>query len=368
MKDETTGLVSIIVPVYNTESCLADTLNCLAAQTYESLEFILIDDGSTDGSAAICKDFMDKDTRFTYVRQDNAGAGAARNHGIDLARGEFLMFADADDLYEITLVEELCAALQRDESDVAICRADVFIDGDENVPVRPYFDYPQPGPCCPSEIAGRFFQSFTCVPWDKLFRTSLVKGNHLRFQTLKYSNDNYFVLMSLLLSRCVTWGDTVLVHHRVGAGGSLRDNMYLAPTCDLEMLDALRSSVAHNVAAELPGLSNSLDTFTAQCVCSAFFILATQSDDGCRVFWRHLVTKSIPEWERLEGTSLGIDEFKLRLRFNAMKNNGPDRAIWAYSILGKNGTRTASLNRLRLAFLRFLVSPLFAGSVNPSGN
>ncbi len=357
-KNTTDDLISVVVPIYNVEDYLADTLDCLASQTYVNLEVILVDDGSSDSSPAICQEFVRKDSRFVYVRQDNAGAGAARNHGIELVNGEFIMFADADDLYETNLVEELYAALLRDESDVAICRADVFLGSSGNAAARSYFDYPVSGCFRPADVAARFFQSFTCVPWDKLFRTSIVRENHLRFQTLRYSNDNYFVLMSLLLARRVTLGDEVLVHHRVGAGGSLRDKMYLSPTCDLEMLDTLRGAVARSDAASFPGLLQSLDSFTAGSVCSAFFNLSTQERKGCEEFWRRLVSKSLPEWEMQSGP-IKIDNLKLRLKFRAVVGYGPERAIWAYSILGKNGLRTADAKRRRLAYLRFLVSPIF---------
>lgn len=359
MREFIDNLVSIIVPVYNAEKCLLGTLNCLAAQTYEDVEVILVDDGSTDGTPAICNDFTVKDPRFKYVRQENAGAGAARNRGMDAASGEFLLFADADDLYENDLVAKLHDTMLRDESDVAICRADTFAGPYYVSSARPYSQYPQAGSRKPGDVADRFFQSVTCVPWDKLFRAEGVHSNGFRFQTLRYSNDNYFVLMSLLNATRISWIDDVLVHHRLGTGVSLRDKMYLAPTCDLDMLDTLRCAFYSSDLKAISGLERSLDSYTADLVWHSYTILATQEPRACEDFWRRLVSKSLPDWESAKGRPLEIEGLKRRLMFTAAISFGPNRAIWAFSILGKNGMRGASSCRRRLAFLRYLVSPLF---------
>ena len=119
-------LVSIIVPVFNAEKFLAETLVSLAAQTYENIEVLLVDDGSKDSSRDICESFVEGDNRFRYYYQENAGAGAARNRGIGLACGEFLMFLDSDDLFEPDFVEKMYGVIVSSGADVAICRADMF--------------------------------------------------------------------------------------------------------------------------------------------------------------------------------------------------------------------------------------------------
>ena len=89
--------VSIIIPVYRTESTLARCINSVLAQTYTCWEMILIDDGSDDNSPQICDDFVDKDKRIKVIHQPNKGLGAARNTGIEHANGNFLLFIDSDD-------------------------------------------------------------------------------------------------------------------------------------------------------------------------------------------------------------------------------------------------------------------------------
>lgn len=93
-------MVSIIIPVYNVEQYLAECLDSILAQTVSDFEVILINDGSKDNSLQICREYEDRDARIRVVDQENAGVSAARNNGMDRAKGEFVLFVDSDDLIE----------------------------------------------------------------------------------------------------------------------------------------------------------------------------------------------------------------------------------------------------------------------------
>lgn len=102
---------SIIVPVYNTEAYLRPCLDSIVAQTYADFEVIMVDDGSDDGSAAICKEYTESDNRFSYYFKENGGVSSARNVGIEKARGEWLFFIDSDDtlmLDTLHIYNEMC--------------------------------------------------------------------------------------------------------------------------------------------------------------------------------------------------------------------------------------------------------------------
>src|ERR1051325_5721990 len=105
------GLVSVIVPIYNVEPFLRDCLDSLRAQTYRELQVLLVDDGSTDGSAVIAAEFTAADPRFELISQANAGLSAARNVAVPAARGEFLAFVDSDDVLAAHAYELLVQAL-----------------------------------------------------------------------------------------------------------------------------------------------------------------------------------------------------------------------------------------------------------------
>jgi CDP-glycerol glycerophosphotransferase len=114
-----TGRVSVVVPIYNVELYLQECLDSLAAQTLRDVEVVMVDDGSQDGSAAIASAFQEKDGRFRLVRQPNGGLGNARNTGLDVASGEFVMFVDSDDTLPAYALERMLGALDETGSDFA---------------------------------------------------------------------------------------------------------------------------------------------------------------------------------------------------------------------------------------------------------
>jgi CDP-glycerol glycerophosphotransferase len=113
------AVLSVVVPVYNVAAYLDECLSSVAAQYHESLEVIMVDDGSTDDSARIAAGYAARDPRFTLLTQANAGLGAARNTGADAATGEYLMFVDSDDVLPPYAAELLIASVQETGSDFA---------------------------------------------------------------------------------------------------------------------------------------------------------------------------------------------------------------------------------------------------------
>ena len=98
-------MISVIVPVYNSITTLERCVRSLCAQTFEDLEIILVDDGSTDGSGALCSALSREDARIRVIRKENGGVSSARNAGIEAAKGEYLMFSDSDDYVEPDMAE-----------------------------------------------------------------------------------------------------------------------------------------------------------------------------------------------------------------------------------------------------------------------
>lgn len=114
--------ISIITPVYNVEKYLDRCVKSVLNQSYTNFELILIDDGSKDSSGLKCDDWADKDCRVVVIHQDNAGAGAARNKGIEIAKGDLIGFVDSDDWVESNMYELLVNALKMyPEADIAEC-------------------------------------------------------------------------------------------------------------------------------------------------------------------------------------------------------------------------------------------------------
>jgi len=114
-------LISIIVPVYNVEKYLRKCIDSIINQTYENIDIILIDDGSTDSSSEICNEYSKKDKRIKVIHKENRGVSSARNEGIKHARGEWITFIDSDDWIEKNFCEILLKKVLETKSDVALC-------------------------------------------------------------------------------------------------------------------------------------------------------------------------------------------------------------------------------------------------------
>lgn len=114
-------VVSIIIPVYNVKEYIDECIISIVNQTYSNLEIILIDDGSSDGSAEICDRWASKDSRIHVAHQGNRGVSAARNTGLFMSKGEFISFVDADDWLETDEIEKLVSHLISHEADMAVC-------------------------------------------------------------------------------------------------------------------------------------------------------------------------------------------------------------------------------------------------------
>jgi len=112
--------VSVIVPIYNSEQYLQKCLESIRVQTFKDYEVILINDGSTDNSEIICKQFVNTDSRFQLYHQSNLGAGAARNKGIKISTGDYIIFIDADDWVESDYINRIISAQERNPTDLII--------------------------------------------------------------------------------------------------------------------------------------------------------------------------------------------------------------------------------------------------------
>lgn len=119
-------LVSVIVPVYNVEQYIEECINSLIRQTHANVEIILIDDGSTDNSKDICDFYQNEDNRIKVVHQRNAGQAAARNHGIAIAKGEYLLFVDSDDYVSEQYIKNLLEIAIVYKADVVTCYEQKF--------------------------------------------------------------------------------------------------------------------------------------------------------------------------------------------------------------------------------------------------
>jgi glycosyltransferase involved in cell wall biosynthesis len=193
----------------------------------------VVDDGSTDATPDILRRYEHADSRVRVVVQDNQGAGAARNRGLELARGAYLLFLDADDYFAPDMFEAMVADAHAHDSDVVLCRTS-FLDvaTGEVTPQEYTVRFLEPGIVYSSDdLSASMFEYCVGWSWDKLIRHDLVKETKLRFQTLQNTDDAYFVYMVLVYSKRISFVDRLFVTHRKNDPRSLENNRHLSWEC-----------------------------------------------------------------------------------------------------------------------------------------
>ena len=236
--------VSVIMPVHNAERYIRETLDCLVYQQDYTVEFICVDDGSTDSTAEILDEYAKKFNHIKVIRQQNAGAGTARNVGMKYAQGEYLMFLDCDDIYELTLLRTAYEKAYLQNSDMVVFRSDDYFEDmgtyrKAEGSVRTNL-LPAMRPFAGEDIYFDIFRAFIGWPWDKLFRADFVRKYDLKFQEQRTTNDMLFVFSAIVRAKRISTIDAVLAHHR-RASGSLSVTREKSWRCFYDALVALRS-------------------------------------------------------------------------------------------------------------------------------
>lgn len=194
-------LISIIIPIYNVEKYLARAIESVKNQTYSNLEIILVDDGSPDQCGEICDEYASHDARIKVIHKENGGLSDARNAGLDVMNGEYVMFLDSDDYYAPYMVEELYCAVKQTESEVAFCQYAVVKKEDNSEletklrrPVRAEFPKPQEMYVYNKEDVMYYLYdeyhedaTFFIVAWNKIYLSSL--WENVRFPKGKIHED-----------------------------------------------------------------------------------------------------------------------------------------------------------------------------------
>lgn len=203
------GLISVIVPVYNVEKYLAECLRSIAAQTYRNLEILVVDDGSTDGSGAICDAFAKEDPRFRVFHKQNGGAASARNLALREARGEYLAFVDSDDVLHSDAYEHMVSQMQEHDADVVQCGyADWYRD--EKIDQLTFAESQEFGA---QDYLMRFTIDWTgALLWDKLYRRKLFDG--IFFEEGHIIDDEFFTYQGLMNARRIRYVPRVVYHYR----------------------------------------------------------------------------------------------------------------------------------------------------------
>lgn len=211
-------LVSIVVPIYNMGAQLKVAAKTLLAQTYKNIEIILIDDGSSDDTASVCKKLQSMDSRVSYFYQKNRGSGPARNKGIENAHGKYIYFADADDVMSNDLIEKVVNHMESKDCDMAVFGFKrVFKDGSEKDIAK------LDGEVFSGEDVRSAYHKFydnnsksgvQGAPWNKMFRLDVIRKYELFYPALRRHQDEVFIMSYVnRVERIVFINDVLYLHN-----------------------------------------------------------------------------------------------------------------------------------------------------------
>lgn len=181
--------LSIIVPVYKVEAYLKACIDSILAQTFRDFELLLVDDGSPDGCPALCDQAAEKDPRVRVIHQKNGGLSAARNAGLDIARGQWIGFVDSDDYIAPEMYEQLYRRVQQDHTKLALCEYQLVTEAGTPMPSRSAIT--EDTVLSREEAMARIDGGHFIVAWNRLYHRSLF--DELRFPVGKVHEDEYIV-------------------------------------------------------------------------------------------------------------------------------------------------------------------------------
>ncbi len=254
-------LVSVIVPIYNAEEYLDRCLKSLLGQTLSDIEVVLIDDGSSDSSGAICERYARQDSRISVFHQPNSGVAAARQRGVDMAQGLFSIHTDPDDWIEPTMLEELYTKATECQADMVICNFVAVYPKKSRLSIQKLGNDLSPKACLNNLLQNKMNGSL-CT---KLIRTELYRKFDVRFvEGLNYCED-YLVCAKLFLQDIkVAYLDKALYYYDQIVNSASITRRYTIETLRQRLLfiDELRKVVE---GVECVGMADAITSVAIEC-------------------------------------------------------------------------------------------------------
>ena len=209
--------VSVIVPIFNSENYLEKCLDSILSQTLNDIEIILIDDGSTDASLQIIKQYAKKYNNIKYKTKKNEGQAIARNLGIEMATGEFISFVDSDDYIENTMMEELYRNAIENSSDIVICD---YIEECPNKKIEKKSLFIN------TENLAKSYILSVAGPCSKIIRTEIFKKNDIKFLENNIYEDLAIIPTLALYTEKISYCEEVLYHYVIRNNSTMQQTDY----------------------------------------------------------------------------------------------------------------------------------------------
>ncbi len=236
MYSEKAPKVSVIMPVYNSQKYVGEAIESILKQTLAEFELILVDDGSTDQSGAICDEYAKKDVRIHVIHKENGGICSARNAGLAVARGEYLAFCDNDDKYLPDLLKDNYEFAKEHDADIVRFKRKriAYVDGRKITSTAPAFRF---AVLRGEEIAKNYLQitDATITVWNALYRRNMVCSGNIRFpEKMRYGQeDAWFNYSCYERATCIVFNPNVYYYwiQRDGHSTTSKYHMNLMASC-----------------------------------------------------------------------------------------------------------------------------------------
>ena len=210
-------LISIIVPIYNVDKYLEECIESLKNQTYKNLEIILINDGSADNSEQICREEAKQDNRIVFINKKNGGAASAKNKGLKVAKGDYIIFVDSDDFIEPDMIEYMVNTIKKYNSDIIQCS---FINLYKNT------EKFKQDKIVEQRISSKDFLELFLTKWDsslfwnKLFKRDVIEN--VFFKEGRCIDDEFFTYKCVINSKNIVTSNKIVYNYRMRKSGVMK--------------------------------------------------------------------------------------------------------------------------------------------------
>lgn len=245
-------MITIILPIYNVEKYLEESLRSILNQSYKDYELIVVDDGSTDKSLKILNKYKSKFNKIKIFTQDNRGVSEARNLALSHVKGDYILFVDSDDFLKKDMVEKMVLKAKESQSDIVISNYCLYYE--ENKFYKALIDMPKAITYSSFQVIDMILKyKFQGQLWNKLFKYSLLKENNFTFEEGRYIQDIFPVFKVISKAKKITYIDDELYFYRQREGSTvhkrnkkLTEDYYHAMTSIINFIEKNKIEVNKN--------------------------------------------------------------------------------------------------------------------------
>lgn len=293
------GLVTIVVPVYNGEEFLHENIKSILGQTYANLEIIYVCAGCIDSSVNILQKYMKSDSRLKlHIEEENHGPASSRNIGMAMAKGEWIIFLDSDDLFEHDMIKVMLEKATEEKADMCCCYWDCF---DDNLSTKIYTTsetiklYSETYPNINvSNEKRHLFQLIEYNVWTKLIHRTIYEKEGVNFSNFLNCEDFYFSLIAATEARRIVYVDQILVHYRRMIKRNTQTTLMHNRSCMWDVLDRVFQYIC--IKEDNEKLKQSF----YNCVCKCIYNARNSVTSEYKRLFDELQNKYVEQWKMMD--------------------------------------------------------------------